>query len=95
MVLLVSWLACGASIRVFGIHGRCAGLAMGAVAFALLMAAELAVPHSPLADRQSNFYERMLAGSVGLEGQIAFGFIPLLQSGEYRKADQDLPFADH
>ena len=88
IMLFVSWWACGLSIRVFGVRGRCAGLSMGAVAFALLMTAELAL--SLLAfGRSSAEHLRAygtLAGAVGLTSQVAFGLIPLLRSGGSRGA---------
>lgn len=83
LMLFLSWLACGLSIRVFGIHGRRAGLAMGATAFALLMAAELAVSMLAFGRSPVEFLGAYgtLTGAIGLAGQIAFGFIPLLRSG--------------
>jgi hypothetical protein len=75
IMLFVSWLACGSSIRVFGVRGRCAGLAMGTAAFALLMTAELALSLVAFG-RSSAEYVRAygtLAGTVGLTSQVAFG----------------------
>lgn len=81
LMLFVSWLACGSAIRMFDLHGRWAGLAMGAVAFTLLMIAELAL--SLLAfGRSPAEYLRTYgtpAGAVGLTSQIAFGLIPVLR----------------
>ena len=83
IMLFVSWLACGSSIRVFGVRGRCAGLAMGAATFALLMAAELALSLLAFGRSPAEYLGAYgaLAGAVGLTGQLAFGFIPVLRSG--------------
>ena len=82
IMLFVSWVACGSSIRRFDVHGRGAGLAMGAVAFALLMTAELAL--SVLAfGRSPAEYLRALgapAGAAGLASQVVFGLFPLIRS---------------
>jgi hypothetical protein len=72
----------------FGVRGRCAALIMGAVAFALLITAELVL--SLLAfGRSPDEYLRANgtpAGAVGLTSQVAFGLIPLLRSGGSRGA---------
>lgn len=87
-MLFVSWLACGSPIRGFGVRGRCAGLAMGTAAFALLMTAELAL--SLLAfGRSPTEYLRAYgtpAGAVGLMSQVAVGLMRLLRSGGSRGA---------
>ena len=88
IMLFVSWVVCGSSIRMFGVRGRCAALIMGAVAFALLITAELVL--SLLAfGRSPDEYLRANgtpAGAVGLTSQVAFGLIPLLRSGGSRGA---------
>jgi hypothetical protein len=87
IMLTVSWLACGTSLRLFAIRGRRARLAMGVAAFALLMAAELALALiafglSP-GDHMRTYGTP--AGMVGLSGQIAFGLIPLVKDRGYRR----------
>jgi hypothetical protein len=88
IMLFVSWLACGLSIRVFAVRGRCAGLAMGAAAFALLMTAELVLSLVAFGRSPAGYLRayRTPAGAVGLASQIAFGLIPLLRSGGFRRA---------
>jgi hypothetical protein len=88
MMLFLSWLACGASIRMFGLRGGCAGLAMGAVALALLMTTEfvlsrLAFGRSP-AETLSAWGTP--AGAVGRASQLAFGLIPVLRANRRQKA---------
>jgi hypothetical protein len=86
IMLLVSWLVCGSSVRAFGIRGRSAGLAMGVMAFALLMAAELALSllgfGRSLAEYLRGYGTR--AGGVGLTSQAVFGIMPLLRSSGSR-----------
>jgi hypothetical protein len=83
VMLGVSWLACGAAIRAFGVRGRGAGLAMGAAAFALLMAAEAALAVAGFGRSPAEFLHAFgsPAGAVGLAGQVAFGVFPLLRAG--------------
>ncbi|WP_297297174.1 hypothetical protein [uncultured Methylovirgula sp.] len=84
LILLVSWLACGISIRTFGVRGRGAGLAMGAIAFALLMMAEWALARLAF-NRSLAEYLRAyatVAGAAGLAGQIVFGLFPAFRSGK-------------
>ncbi|HTJ88923.1 MAG TPA: hypothetical protein VL356_01920 [Acidocella sp.] len=81
MMLFLSWLACGASIRMFGLRGRCAGLAMGAVAFALLMTTEFALSRLAFGRAPAETFSAWgtAAGAVGLTSQLAFGLIPVLR----------------
>jgi hypothetical protein len=88
-MLLILWLVCGWSIRFFGVsEGFRTRLAMGALAFVMLIAAELllsllpgngstggvlAVYHTP-------------AGLIGLAGQLAFALFPLAPRRSARKA---------
>lgn len=83
IMLLVSWLACGASILMFDVRGRRAGLATGALAFALLMAAELALSRLAFGRSPAEYLRALAtpAGAVGLASQVAFGLFPLLRSG--------------
>ena len=88
VMLFVSRLACGLSIRMFAVRGRHAGLALGAAAFALLMTAELVLSLVAFGRSPAGYLRayRTPAGAVGLASQIAFGLIPLLRSGGFRRA---------
>ena len=82
IMLAVSWLVCGWSTRQFGVGpDPMSRLAMGAIAFALLMAAEfgyasLIFARAPMSVLQTY---RTLAGAIGLASQIGFALIPLLR----------------
>jgi hypothetical protein len=82
IMLAVSWFACGAAIRKFGVPGRRAGLAMGAVAFVLLMTAELALSLFGFRRSPAEFLHGYAtpAGLVGLASQIAYGLFPIFRS---------------
>jgi hypothetical protein len=82
-MLVVSWLACGFAIGAFEVRGRAVGLAMGAVAFALLIAAELAVSRLAFGRSPAQFLAGLAtpAGALGLASQVAFGLFPLFRSG--------------
>jgi hypothetical protein len=85
IMLLASWLACGIAIRAFDVSGAAAGLAMGAIAFALLILAEVALARLAF-DRSLGDYLRGLAtnaGAIGLAGQIAFGCIPAIRADNH------------
>ena len=93
IMLLVSWLTCGIWIRVFNIRGHYAGLAMGAIAFVLLMIAEFALSllvfgRSPVEFLRA--YSRP-AGAVGLASQIVFGLMPRFRSTAYSRKASGLP----
>lgn len=83
VMLCVSWLACGWSMRRFDVRGRRAGLSMGVAAFALLMIAELALALFAFGRSPASYLSSYgaPAGAAGLVSQIAFGLIPLLRSG--------------
>jgi hypothetical protein len=70
---------------------------MGAVAFALLMAAELAVSVLLFGRSPSDFVAgyRTTPGVIGLAAQLAFGLLPLLRRVPRRtsKSDPALPCA--
>lgn len=80
IVLFVSWRAAGWSIRRFSVSARTSHrLAMGIVAFLLLMAVETAMSlllfDRPLAQQFAAYVTA--AGAIGLIAQTIFGFIPL------------------
>jgi hypothetical protein len=83
IMLAVSWVACGWSLRAFGVGERTTSrLAMGGAAFALLIGAETAVgavlfARAPLGVIQSFGTP---AGAVGLASQIGFALIPLFRA---------------
>ena len=88
LMLLASWLACGWSVRRFGVRGRRAGLAMGAAAFGLLMAAEFALSWLAFG-RSAAEYLRALgepAGAVGLASQAVFAVLPWVRAGGSNRA---------
>ena len=82
VVLAVSWVICRRITRRFAVSsGVAPRLAMGAVAFALLMAAELAlsITLGGLTAAQHWALYHGLAQQIGLAAQIGFAAIPLLQ----------------
>ena len=83
IMIFVSWLACGSTMRRVGVRGRRDGLAMGAIAFALLMTAETALSVLAFSRSPADFLRAFgtAAGAIGLTGQVAFALIPLLRSG--------------
>lgn len=78
LMLLVSWLACGYSIRKFRLEDGCDSLLAGAGAFALLMMAELALAVLAFGKSPMNHFRGYLTpeGGLGLAGQILFGAMP-------------------
>ncbi len=78
IILAASWLAAGWLVRRFGIAGGGEALAVGALAFAILMAAECALagvltgqtPAQWLADL------RQPHALLGLAGQVVFALMP-------------------
>jgi hypothetical protein len=82
LLLVYSWLACGLIVRRFAVSGAWSDrLAMGAIAFALLMAAEFAVSTSVFGRSASEFFGAMAttAGALGLAAQVAFAAMPVLR----------------
>jgi hypothetical protein len=78
VMLAVSWFAAGAVLRGWRVA---APLAMGALAFAVLMACEVSL--SLVLGRMLTQFADDLAtapGALGLAGQIAFAFIPRLRA---------------
>jgi hypothetical protein len=82
VILTVSWFACGWISRRFSVPaGAWHRLRMGAVAFFLLIAAEIAL--AAAFGRAPSTYLASLGtveGAFGLAGQILFGLIPLLRA---------------
>ena len=81
VMLAVSWLAAGWAISRLAIAGRPADrLAMGAVGFVLLIAAEVALSSalgSPPAAYLASFSRP--EGALGLAGQLAFALVPWIR----------------
>ncbi len=79
VMLLASFAAAHWLTRRFGIEGAGAALGMGALAFALLMAAEVALS-AALGLSVRLWISGLLAppGLYGFLGQIAFGLMPVL-----------------
>ena len=76
-VLAVSFFAAGALMRRFAITSRREAIAMGALAFCLLMATEVAV--AALFGTPTRLYLASFAtaqGALGLCGQVLFALIP-------------------
>lgn len=79
-MLLVSWLVCGWAVRFFGVpEGVPARLAMGGLAFLLLIAAELLLSLMWMNGSFGTFLAvyQTAAGLIGLTGQLAFALFPL------------------
>ena len=86
VMLVLSWLACGAAIRAFAIRGRGPGLVMGAAAFALLMTAEFALSLLVFGRSPDQFVRAFTApaGALGLASQVAFGLFPVSRAAHSR-----------
>lgn len=81
-MLAISWFSCRAVIRRFAVSDASVPrIAMGALAFALLMLAEALLAFLIFGRSLSEQGEAWMttAGALGLGGQIAFAFFPLLQ----------------
>lgn len=74
-----SWLAARWLVRRFGIASTGAALAMGALAFVLLMVAEIALTAATGGSAQA-WIARLATpmGLFGFAGQAAFGLMPML-----------------
>jgi len=82
-MLTASWFVCGWLIRYLAVPGTASSrLAMGAAAFALLMAAELALSLFAVGGTVAGHFAdyRGAAPLIGLLGQIAFAAFPLLRA---------------
>lgn len=82
-MLLASWLAAQWLVRRFAISSPRAALSMGWIAFALLMAAELALAALLPGNSPGEWTARMATpvGALGLTGQIGFALMPWLATG--------------
>ena len=82
VILAVSWFACGWIVARF-LSGQGAGalLAMGMVAFVLLMAAEASLSVFAFGRTVGEHLDtyRTASGAVGLAGQVVFAFLPLIR----------------
>jgi hypothetical protein len=83
VMLLVSWIAARWSAKTFSVPAKpLPRVVMGAVAFALLMAGELAVSNlvfdRSLDDMLTAY--RSLSGILGLTAQVIFALLPLVQA---------------
>jgi hypothetical protein len=81
VMLFVSWQACGTVLREFDIRGRRAAIAMGAIALAMLIGAELTLSVLMYGRPPGAFFRSYatLLGGIGLLGQISFGLFPLVR----------------
>ena len=82
VMLVISWWACGRVVTRFEVPPRFGSrAAMGAIAFAFLMLAELALSVSLFGRSTSEYAADLMTphGLVGLGGQVAFALIPLVR----------------
>lgn len=82
LLLTVSWFASRWTVRRLAVGpGGGDRLAMGGVAFGLLMCAELGLSvfafGRPAGDWLASLYT--MPGAIGLAAQVAFGFVPFIQ----------------
>jgi hypothetical protein len=83
LILAVSWFACRWVLSRWPVRVAASeDIAMGALAFALLMAAEAALTVTLAGRPLGDFFMRMATpeGMIGLLGQIAFAALPVFQS---------------
>lgn len=81
VMIIVSWLAARWCIARFGVGpGAADRIAMGTIAFALVMLAELALATLLFGQSAAQHFAGYvrLAGTIGLGGQVVFGLIPWL-----------------
>lgn len=78
VMLGASWLASGWLVRRFAIAGGGEALAMGGIAFALLMAAECALAAALSGQSPAQWFAdlRQPHALIGLAGQVAFALMP-------------------
>lgn len=78
LVLAASWFAARRVTHRFGVSDAGAALAMGLIAFALLMLAELALAQLLAGQSPRQWAESLTnpAGALGLAGQVGFALMP-------------------
>ncbi|MFN3990738.1 MAG: hypothetical protein ACK4IS_10820 [Erythrobacter sp.] len=83
IMLAASWWAAGLLVRRFALVTAGAALKMGALAFALLMAAELALAMGLMGKSPGEWLGGFAAfhAQLGLAGQIAFALMPWWRAG--------------
>ena len=82
VMLAVSWVAARWAVARYGVPGRTGPrLAMGGLAFVLLMAAEVALGVWGFGQSPAGIAAGLIRpeGMLGLAGQVAFGLVPLAQ----------------
>lgn len=81
LVLAISWITAGAALRRWPLRTRGDRAVMGAMAFVVLMALELALGGFGFGRSLTEMLREMgtPAGLIGLAGQIGFGLIPLVR----------------
>jgi hypothetical protein len=87
VILTFAWILCARLIKRFEVSNDLASRAsMGAIAFALLMCAELALSLWLFGNSITGYSEhfRTAHGAVGLAGQITFAVFPVLQLRQSR-----------
>lgn len=80
IILTICWFVCGWAIRRYAVEPALGGRAtMGAIAFALVMIAELALATLLFGESISAYAARLAAplGLAGLAGQLCFALFPL------------------
>ncbi len=83
VIVLVSWVVCGRLVSRFAVAAAAGPrLTMGAAAFILLMAEELALSILGFGRSAAEHWQhyRTLAGALGLGGQIVFAAFPFVQT---------------
>lgn len=88
VMLALSWMACAWLVRRFAVPRRTAErLAMGALAFALLMLGELAVSvfgfGRTVAEHLATY--QTPGAQLGLAAQLVFALLPLVQDAAWRR----------
>jgi hypothetical protein len=90
VMLAASWVAAGWCVRRFAVPASAgARLAMGLLAFALVMVAELALAVLLFGQSPAQHLDayRHFAGAIGLSAQLAYALFPTLRRGEAGTSD--------
>ena len=90
VMLCASWLAARWLVRRFSLGGAGETLAMGAIAFALLMTAEVLLAGALAGTDPRSWFSSLTRppGLYGLLGQIGFALMPWLAWRGYRASDR-------